>query len=42
MFMDFYGVFSSIIERKEDKYILWELIYELWNQLWILQRKFQA
>ena len=35
MFMGFYGAFGSIMERKEDKYVLWEYIYELWT----LQRK---
>jgi len=40
--MDFYEAISSIVERKEDKYVSWELIYELWNQLWILQRKYQV
>jgi len=39
MFMDCIRVFSSITEREEDEYVFWELIYELWNQLWILQRK---
>jgi len=29
MFTDFHGVFSFIAERKEDKSVLWELIYEL-------------
>ena len=35
MFMGFNRVFSPIMERKEDKYVLWEYIYELWT----LQRK---
>jgi len=35
IFMGFNGAFSSIMERKEDKYIFWEYIYELWT----LQRK---
>ena len=39
MFMVFYGEFSSIIEGKEDEYACWELIYGLWNQLWILPKK---
>jgi len=25
------GRLSSIIERKEDNYVLWEYIYELWT-----------
>jgi len=29
MFMDRNGAFNSIMDRKEDKYVLWELIYEL-------------
>jgi len=31
MFMDCYGVFSSILEGKEDKYLFWELFmnYEI-------------
>jgi len=33
--MGFKKAFNSIIERKEDKYVLWEHIYELWT----LQRK---
>ena len=33
--MGFNRAFSSIMERKEDKYVLWEYIYELWT----LQRK---
>jgi len=28
--MDFNGAFSSIMERKEDKYLFWELTYEFW------------
>ena len=40
--MDFYEAFSSIIDGKEDKYVLWELIYESWNQLCILQRKYKV
>jgi len=42
MFMSCHGIFSSILERKEDKYVFWENIYELRNQLWILQRKYQV
>jgi len=25
MFMDYHGVFTSIVERKEDKYAFWSL-----------------
>jgi len=28
MFMGINGAFSSIVERKENKYIFWELTYE--------------
>ena len=31
MFMGLNGAFSSMMERKEDKYVLWEYIYELWT-----------
>ena len=37
--MDFNGVLNLIIESKEDKYVFLELVYEWWNQLWILQKK---
>jgi len=37
--MDFNGVLNLIIQSKEDKYVFLELFYELWNQLWILQKK---
>jgi len=33
--MGFNRAFNSIMERKEEKYVLWEHIYELWT----LQRK---
>ena len=33
--MEFNRAFSSIMERKEDKYVSWEHIYELWT----LQKK---
>ena len=33
--MGFKKAFNSIMERKEDKYVLWEYIYGLWT----LQRK---
>ena len=33
--MGFNRAFNSIMDRKEDKYVLWEYIYELWT----LQRK---
>ena len=33
--MGFNRAFNSIMERKEDKYVLWEYICELWT----LQRK---
>ena len=29
MFMDYIGTFDSIVGRKEDEYVIWELIYEL-------------
>jgi len=29
MFMSCIGSLSSIVVRKEDKYVVWELIYEL-------------
>jgi len=29
MFMSYIGPLSSIVGRKEDKYVIWELIYEL-------------
>jgi len=28
--MDFHGAFSLINEKEEDKYTIWELVYELW------------
>jgi len=31
MFMGFNGPFSLIMDRKENKYVLWEYIYELWT-----------
>jgi len=37
--MDCHGVFSTIVERKEDNYVFWELIYELWNQLRIFYKE---
>jgi len=33
MFMDLNGAFNPSMDRKEDEYVLWELTYELWNQL---------
>jgi len=33
---------AQLLREKEDKCVLWELIYELWNQLWFLQRKWQV
>ena len=33
--MGFNRAFNSIMKRNEDKYVLWEYIYELWT----LQRK---
>ena len=27
--MDFHGAFSVINEKEEDKYTIWELVYEL-------------
>jgi len=30
MFMDCIGTFHSIVGRKEDVYVIWELIYELY------------
>ena len=29
MFMNFIGTFGSIVGRKENEYVIWELIYEL-------------
>jgi len=28
--MDFHGAFSLISEKEEDKYTIWEFVYELW------------
>jgi len=38
MVTGFNRAFSSIMERKEDKHVLWEYIYELWT----LQRKISS
>ena len=30
MFMDFHGAFGLVNKKEEDKYIIWEVVYELW------------
>ena len=33
------GHLTHLWREKKVKYVFWDLIYKLWNQLWILQKK---